>query len=263
MLIPDEIRLCTVFLYVQSTNGKEPAGTAFFLSVPWEGAEDGRWDYLVTARHVIEDIREKGEDSQVWLRVNAKSGGTRFLETPLKYWDSHPDDSVDLAMAHVILGPDYEHRAVPLEMVLTPTIIKEHRIEPGCDLFMTGLFFHHRGEQRNIPIIRVGNIAAMPEERLPVKLRGKVQLMEAYLIESRSFGGLSGSPVFAWKSPGVFFLLGVVFAHYHAFEDLRVILEEEAINMGIAIVTPVEKLVEMVNAPERVAVRKAKADEPK
>jgi len=38
-----------------------------------------------------------------------------------------------------------------------------------------------------------GNIAAMPEELIEVRDFG---MMQAYLVESRSLGGISGSPVF-------------------------------------------------------------------
>ena len=43
-----------------------------------------------------------------------------------------------------------------------------------------------------MPILRMGNLAAYPQERVQVE---GVE-MDAYLIEARSIGGLSGSPVF-------------------------------------------------------------------
>jgi hypothetical protein len=48
------------------------------------------------------------------------------------------------------------------------------------------------GRQRNIPIVRIGNVASMPHEPVATKNRGAI---EAYLVEARSVGGLSGSPV--------------------------------------------------------------------
>jgi hypothetical protein len=56
-----------------------------------------------------------------------------------------------------------------------------------------GLFKSHYGEQRNIPIIRIGNIAALPEEPVQTHYCGPT---DAYLVEVRSIAGLSGSPVF-------------------------------------------------------------------
>ena len=75
---------------------------------------------------------------------------------------------------------------------MTEKVIKENEIEVGEEVFVTGLFSHHHGQSKNIPIVRVGNISAMPEE----KIQTKEHLMDAYLIEARSIGGLSGSPVF-------------------------------------------------------------------
>src|SRR5206468_3965471 len=65
-----------------------------------------------------------------------------------------------------------------------------------------GLFTQRHGTQKNIPIVRIANIAAMPEEPLQDENSGKEY--SAYLIEARSIGGLSGSPVFmALKKSGI------------------------------------------------------------
>ena len=44
----------------------------------------------------------------------------------------------------------------------------------------------------NLPIVRLGAIAAMPGEYIKTDWG----CLRAYLIEARSIGGLSGSPVF-------------------------------------------------------------------
>jgi hypothetical protein len=51
---------------------------------------------------------------------------------------------------------------------------------------------HHTGDLKNVPIVRVGNLASYPSEQIQTRAFGR---MEAYLIEARSIGGLSGSPV--------------------------------------------------------------------
>jgi hypothetical protein len=161
--------------------------------------------------------------------------------------------------------------------VATPDIIAKHRIGIGDEVFITGLFVTHSGTERNIPILRVGNIAAVPEEAVKTPMGA----MEAYLIEARSIGGLSGSPVFVYLDPirqgagpkgsilvssgedpigGSFFLLGLIHGHY----DVPVVLDldgadglrDKAVNMGIAIVVPVTRIIETINQPERVAFRK-------
>jgi hypothetical protein len=87
--------------------------------------------------------------------------------------------------------------------------------------------------------------------------------MEAHLIEVRSLGGLSGSPVFVVLPPfrrkgsapsheARAYLLGLISAHW----DQRVRsdqfvdpVEEEKINQGIAAVVPAARILELINAP--------------
>ncbi len=78
-----------------------------------------------------------------------------------------------------------------MSLFATDEIIKDQNIGLGDEVFITGLFGYVAGSQKNIPIVRVGNIAMMPDEKVPTE----GEPMEAYLIEARSMGGLSGSPV--------------------------------------------------------------------
>jgi hypothetical protein len=57
------------------------------------------------------------------------------------------------------------------------------------------LFFAVLSEKKNIPIVRVGNEAALRDEDEPV-LNKSGNLMGAYLVGSRSIAGRSCSPVF-------------------------------------------------------------------
>src|SRR5207249_4040069 len=75
------------------------------------------------------------------------------------------------------------------------------RIGIGDAVLISGLFAYLGGEKRNLPIVRMGNIAMMPgTERIPVerhKVRGRtIEDVEGYLIEVRSRSGMSGSPCF-------------------------------------------------------------------
>jgi hypothetical protein len=167
------------------------AGTAFFLGFPGGGLE---WCYLVTARHVIDGIEKHSTDGKVYVRVNRKVGESGFIETDIADWQRHPEATVDIAM--IGLWPTFD--LVDLVMydlrgALNAVAIEQNEIGAGDEVFLTGLFAPHHVQDRVTPIVRVGNIAAMPER--PVKTQ--LGLMEAYLIESRSIGGLSGSPVFA------------------------------------------------------------------
>jgi hypothetical protein len=152
-----------------------------------------------------------------------------------------------------------DHLVFPMKLCATKDIFREHEVDLGEEVVVSGLFQHHFGAKRNIPIVRVGNLAALNEEKVATKSFGEI---DAYLIEVRSIGGLSGSPVFlnlgtirlvegqvrhsAAKKP-IIYLLGLIHGHFNAVPDE---LDErddpdalyEAINAGIAIVVPIESI---------------------
>jgi len=109
--------------------------------------------------------------------------------------------------------------------------------------------------------------------------------MSAYLVETRSIGGLSGSPVFAYLGlvrvtnegnlqvvkgkHGRFLLLGVMSGHYKGEmgvsdavnADADTDAEEREVNMGIGIVVPVQRLMEVVKRPELDDIKAKKRQE--
>jgi hypothetical protein len=186
--------------------------------------------------------------------MNIKSSGAAWIKTELAAWNHHPSDvTADVAVAWFSLTEQMEHKAIPIGMCATHSVITAERVGVGDELFLTGLFVPHIGQRRNIPIVRVGNIAAMPQEKVSTKF-GK--------IEARSIGGLSGSPVFVNLS-GVrhgnlnlvgpkFFLLGLMHGHFDSelSRDSRSDLSSlEVVNMGIGVVVPISKVLETINQP--------------
>jgi hypothetical protein len=126
---------------------------------------------------------------------------------------------------------------------------------------MTGLFAHLSGSERNLPIIRFGNIAMIPDEPVPTR----IGMIEAYLIEARSIGGLSGSPAFVYKRAQgrvKLYLMGLMHGHWDIppenKNDLAITDSFGSVNMGIAIVVPAKKILEVINHPELVAIRQEK-----
>ncbi len=133
---------------------------------------------------------------------------------------------------------------------------------------MTGLFIHLAGSARNLPIVRMGNIAMMPDEPVPTRTGA----IDAYLIEARSIGGLSGSPAFVRRTVsagiGRSYLLGLMHGHWdvppEARDDEVAQADEEAqgkVNMGIAVVVPATKILEVLNQPALVAIRNTRDQE--
>ncbi|MDE3075756.1 MAG: hypothetical protein KGJ86_10040, partial [Chloroflexota bacterium] len=126
------------------------------------------------------------------------AGPPDLLVTDGGAWIMHPDGD-DLAA--VPLGLDQaQHRfkVVPGPLFLTKELMNEHDIGPGDDTFMIGRFISHEGKQQNTPSVRFGNIAMMPDEPLRHQY-GFDQ--ESFLVEARSIGGYSGSPVFVYAPP--------------------------------------------------------------
>lgn len=207
MNVPPDIRKCVAFLGRDTDRGKRWCATGFFAvvrpSCEDEDAVAQPWHiYLITARHVIDGIRNVSPNGKIFIRLNLTSGGIKIVESCIDDWKFHATREVDAA---ALLAPnswleELDFAMVTKELVADDVVIKEHEIGPGQDVFIAGLFINHYGQHRNIPIIRVGNIAAMPEEKVSMKLDGMTKISaHAYLIESRSIKGLSGSPVFTYR----------------------------------------------------------------
>jgi hypothetical protein len=219
---------------------------------------------MVTAGHVVKGITDKNIDTII-LRINYTDGNWGYIESKASNWVFHDDTAADVAVLSLGFNTaEHDHRAWAIKWSATSEIIKKHGIGPGDDLFFIGLFTKHYGTTKNIPIVRMGNIAAMPLPDNPVQT--KIGPMVAYLAESRSIGGLSGSPVFIdiygslRRGPfqladgsEQFVLLGLVHGHYDETEDLandELIddgLQKTKVNMGIAVVIPVERILEVLD----------------
>jgi hypothetical protein len=260
MRINDKNKKTVAFLQYQMADGSyRYAGTCFFIQKD-SNEGDFKIPYAVTAKHVIEQVRRKGLQ-KIFIKLNLLNKTTTLIETNTEDWLLHEDENVDIAIIFVPFNPEVVDQYVILESTfLTAKIIEEQEIECGDEVVITGLFKHHSGTAINLPIVRIGNIAMMPGE----KVKTTEHLMDAYLIESRSIGGLSGSPVFinygsTRRIKGqvmldkslevVNNLMGIVYGHYDAamgeVDALDSASEEEKkINVGIAIVTPVSKLIE-------------------
>lgn len=236
-------------------------GTVFFVAV---GTEAGGHLYAVTARHCVDRARARGS---LFLRLNAVDGGVRHVQIN-SGWVFHPDPNVDAAVLPIPTLPGVRPAAIPEETFALRSSLDEYEIGIGDDVVVCGLFTQRAGTQRNIPIVRAGIIAAMPDEPVFDAITG--QSFDAYLVEARSLGGLSGSPVFTYtgydRGPegkvnkvGRNFLLGLIRGHWDqknpasmpdfASDDTGVV------NMGIALVTPVQFVREILNSDELVMQR--------
>ena len=236
MQVPDQIRKCVGYVGVATSPGSDPkpGGTFFLVGVP--AGPHGTFLYAVTAAHVIDGAQRDGGDLNVHLRVNLRTGGVTWLSSLVLDWRFHPTKAgVDVAVLPlppaVLAAADL--LSVPMTMAATPEVLAARGLSHGDEVFYTGLFTKHVPATRNIPIVRIGNIAALPEE--PITWRREraggpelVTMDPPYLVETRSIGGLSGSPVFVNFSgvrtqgrsvsmvagPQPFYLLGLMHGHW-------------------------------------------------
>ncbi|MDP9113204.1 MAG: serine protease, partial [Acidobacteriota bacterium] len=233
------------------------AGTTFFVSREIPELPGKTFAYAVTAAHVLKRISDKGLDT-AFLRLNIVGSGATWFRTKIQDWQFNKSDpTIDVAVARFLIETGrMDHLCFPLEARLSDSVKQQHEIGVGDEVFMTGLFWPHHGKTQNIPIVRAGNIAAMPQE----KISTEIGQMEAYLVEARSIGGLSGSPVFVHIGHGMrgntlssggqrFFLMGLMHGHFDSKlpsqdatgDAASDALKAETVNMGIGIVVPIEK----------------------
>jgi hypothetical protein len=266
MRVPDEVRQCVVFvgLPIHQPDGQEALsfkGTAFFVTIPSAVISGTSYIYLVTAKHVAITL----EGKPFLVRVNTIDGGSELIRGEGVKWWHHPiDSSVDVAVISWAPPQQVEYKSIPDTMFLSDEIIQSKSIGTGDEVFITGLFAHLAGSSRNQPIVRMGNIAMMPGEPVVTKEFGNI---EAYLIEARSIGGLSGSPAFVRETSqfggvGAFYFLGLMHGHWDIPPESKndqLLMDSDKkgqVNMGIAIVIPAKKVLEVLNQPTLVQVRK-------
>lgn len=153
----------------------------------------GRWFcYAASSRHVVEVAPV--------LRLNTLDGRTDVVPLRSEDWEPHPTSDVAVALVEINFD---RHASIltDIGMVLTPRELDVVDVGIGDDVNMVGRFINHEGVQTNHPTVRFGNISMMPGE--PLAVGGIAHPQEAYLIETRTIPGYSGSPVFldvpAWE----------------------------------------------------------------
>lgn len=267
--IPPEVKTIISFIYVQGKDGKlVPNGTGFFVGVKLAEKPDTFNVYLVTAKHVLQTEDKKSFFREVFIRLNKKDGNVEILRLPLikegknKNVYLHEDLTVDLAVIPAL--PDqqqYDFKFLPDDFITTKEDFQKLKIREGSEVFFTGLFLPHIGEQKNYPIVRFGRVALITDEKIDwdgVKT-------ELYLVETTSYGGNSGSPVFfylgAEREPGsiiignpVLKLAGVMKGYFGLLQPVQ-FAETSKIpvvssNIGIAGVIPAYKLHDILFSEE-------------
>lgn len=211
MPLNEGVRLCVGFLLDDGTENDRhfhrPVGTFFAIQLSddlWQGPVQHYTDvYMVTARHVMEGR------SSLEARMRNVNGEVDSWSVPNDLWRFPPDFEQDLAVAamrspnrppwsvHAIptaeawglLGQDYEGVPVPQPRL-------------GAPIYYVGLWgTSERMVEAAIPVVRQGTIAAEHESHIEWFTESALgddrwTFEEAHLVDVRSRGGFSGSPVF-------------------------------------------------------------------
>lgn len=265
MRVPNEFLHSVVFVGVERRGAFTPLGTGFLCGYT---VEEFQFPFLVTAEHVVSRIA----GDTVYFRANRRNGGAEVLSYPKKRLITHTDKKNDLAVLPISnIFESFEVMAWRLDRE------REERVRagtwtpaPGDEVTTVGLYTSHYGLARNIPVIRVGHIAMMPGE--PVATESGY--VAAYLVETKSIAGLSGSPV-VLQVPRVRFgehgmqalneeismLIGVMLGYHvvESAEDQITVQQFQGAenfkqtagttaenNTGLAVVVPIERVFEIM-----------------
>lgn len=280
--IPQEVKQAVTFVFVTSDAGKRvPNGTGFFIGVKNEQDPNLVNVYLATARHVVTNKKTASFFKHIWLRMNRKAGDWGYLRIPLSGTDAarvfeHKDPNVDIVVIPIL--PDrktFDYKCVPENWITTKEMFENLKIAEGDEIFFVGLFTGYYGIERNYPIVRFGRVALISDENIPWrdKKADKPKLLDLYLVETQSFGGNSGSPVFFWLDPTrdrkrialgaqKLLLAGIMKGSYSQTKPIGSV-ETDTVqvafeNLGIAAVVPAYSLHEILFSDELKKQRRLK-----
>lgn len=286
--VPPGVLDCCAFLYASEAdarNGAPTGATAFFVIVPSATGAPVTHAYLVTNAHVI-------QRDEVVVRLNLKSGGVDYLTVRREQWIEHPRGD-DVAVAPVALPfQHYSHTGASTSVFLRKDDVA---FGAGDECFFLGRQIGLDGKHRNTPAVRFGAVSIMNPEPILQPLRGFYQ--ESVVVEARSLGGYSGSPVFVYGAdrlqmatsapestlprraegapPWEFYstslvasplaLLGIDWGHMGARGaraapglQLDQLEQELALNSGMMLVVPAWKIQEVLDLEELAAMRAEK-----
>jgi hypothetical protein len=280
-LIHESFVKSVFFLYRTAEDAKVRAkngGTGFFVRVK-DGPDEPEFIYAVANWHVV------GIGGAGVARLNTPDGTGEVLAD--LSWTREQARGDDLAVARVGLSAEhFSYSAIDADLVMGraepgKTEDDARRIfGPGNEVFFIGRHAEHEGRGPNDAMVRFGTIAQMPSDEW-IYNEGIGCKQESYILEARSIGGFSGSPVFV--NPQAFidengqwsfqmnattqkirmtFLLGVVWGHENRWTNLRDETRKRKLrewvpeNSGLLYAVPSWVLLDALMSEEEVEVRK-------
>lgn len=170
--------------------GSGKTGTIFIIGKPTLKDSSQAYYVLVTADHVLNDI--KSEYANLFLRVK-KNGKYTKLPYKLKVrekgkplWIKHP--IVDVAAMYVDLPKEIKITLLPTKFLATDDLLYKYEIHPGDELLCLGFPYGAEANDAGFPILRSGKIASYPIT--------PTREIKSFLYDFQIFGGNSGGPVY-------------------------------------------------------------------
>ena len=205
--IPSQYKLPIVYIEIPDNYGQyKPNGTGFVVRIPLNMHRG--WEYLVTAKHVIVDSYTKKVYDTILLRLNLKNGS--FTEGFIALNQNAPnknvffsnDPSVDLAVIPIsLLDTVFDIKFIPVSNLFrSRRDFDTSYVREGTNVFYTGLFSPYLGYKKNEPIVRFGKVCLITDEKI-VWDSAKSEISDLFLVETTTFGGNSGSPMFSYPFP--------------------------------------------------------------
>jgi hypothetical protein len=179
---------------------------------------------------------------------------------------------VDIAV--ISISPNkqmFDYKLIPENIIPNQEIMKKLQISEGDEVFFSGLFESHYGQQKNLPILRFGRVALISDEKIEWKedKTAPPKFLDLYLLECESYRGNSGSPVFfnllreqgrtLDEQGSNIYLAGIMMGNFNATEIVAFDTHSKQ-NLGIAAVTPSYKLHEILYS-KRVKENRNRATE--
>jgi S1-C subfamily serine protease len=168
--------------------GSGSVGTGFVLGK--NVGDSGRY-VLVTAAHVLEDIKE--EFAHVHFRIEKTVDEWKRIETALRIrsngkplWTKHPD--ADVAVMYIGVPTGAIDGVIGTPLLANDEMLRRYEVHPGDALNCLGFPLGFESSEVGFPVLRSGKIASYP--LVPTKQT------KTFLIDIEVFPGNSGGPVF-------------------------------------------------------------------
>lgn len=259
-LIPNQYKESVISIGVRVGTQINWIGTGFFI-IKMIDQNKGQ-PFMVTNKHVIEN------KDQIVIRLQEQdTGALRVLDVPLienglPMYSVYDDPNVDIAVILLNGGFIMENKLKFSAFDIDRNVINSSGLlqrggDEGSSVFMLGFPLGLVNVESNSPICRGGYIARIDES--------EINNTKQFLLDMQNFPGNSGSPVISKpeilsiggsSTLGECLLIGIV-RGYIPYEEQLVnaqtgrVVEVRSENSGIAVVHPVELIIDVMEKEMR------------